>query len=573
MFLVACTELTGPKEDAGETIAQGMGQVHIRLNQLNARTVIPGLEGLHFTLVFTQGTASKTENLASGLMTLTVALESGTWDLEVKGYSDSNILTVRGKSTITITAGISSNVTVYLTPDFSEGGLGTLSSIVSFPETVSQAFLSLYSLDAQETYRETTISRNAVKTLDNLPSGSYQAFIDLYDGTKNKAAVWTGVVHIYDGSTTLLKQNFEAANFAACPPELGKGETTLAAKLEAALASESGSYTIVLDATEAAFAPKDLKVTGNKNITLILRGSGETVHLNGNGSLFTLGAASDSSLTLVIQDITLEGKSNNTAPVVQVNSGGTLEVKAGSSLTSNTSSGNGGGVSVASGGTLTMSGGEIRDNKASASNAHGGGVYVAGGAIFTMTGGEISGNSTPNSTSDGDKGGGGVYVASGGAFTMSGGVVSLNSSGFDGGGVLVNGGTFTMSDGVVSLNSSTFGGGVYVINGGTFIMSDGVVSLNSSKTGGGGVIVNGGAFTMSGGVVSFNSSTSGGGVGIYGNGIFTMKGGVIYGSDAEAGKANTAQSGAAIYKYSGKVDPSDLVTGTVREETIDMRTS
>ncbi|MDR1029422.1 MAG: hypothetical protein LBL76_00960, partial [Treponema sp.] len=231
MFLAACTEFTGPEEDTGKTIAPGMGQAYIRLDPLNARTAIPSIEGLYFTLDFTAtGKTTVNTDLKSGL-TLTVALESGDWTLEVKGYSghtETSIgsLVVRGESTITITAGISSNVTVYLTPDFSSGGTGTLSYNVNFPK--SRAFLSLHPLSAQGTGQEIDISESAEGSLTDLPPGTYQAFIDLYDSTTNTAVVWTGVVHIYDGVTTSLTPSFITDNFAACPPELGKGENTLA---------------------------------------------------------------------------------------------------------------------------------------------------------------------------------------------------------------------------------------------------------------------------------------------------------------------------------------------------------
>jgi hypothetical protein len=186
---------------------------------------LPGLEALDFTLVFTQGAATESATLKDGLTTLTVALKSGDWELTVEGYSSAKRLTVEGTTIVHVTAGISSNVVVDLKPVFTEGGTGTLSYIVDFP-TVSQAFLSLYSLNAQETYRETAISPNVTGTLEDLPAGTYQALIDLYDGTKNEAAIWTGVVHIYNGSTTTLDQTFDTPNFAACPPEVGKGETT-----------------------------------------------------------------------------------------------------------------------------------------------------------------------------------------------------------------------------------------------------------------------------------------------------------------------------------------------------------
>jgi hypothetical protein len=523
MFLAACTELTGPEEDAfsGKTIAPGVGQAHIRLDKLNARTAIPGLDGLHFTLDFTAtGKTSVNETLNKGLMTLTVALESGTWGLEVKGYSASNILTVRGESTITITAGISSNVVVYLTPDFSEGGTGTLKYSVSFPGTViSQAFLSLYRLDVPGTgleidILESTEETTVAETIE-LPAGSYQALIDLYDSTKNKAAVWAGVVHIYDGSTTSLEQTFTVDNFAS-PQVVATSKKNLADKLDVVLGYPTGSYTIALD--ETSIVPKTLKVEGDKALTITITGNGQTVSLDEDkiGSLLTLSADPGSSLTLILEDITLQGKEGNNAPVVQVNSGGTLELKADSVLTGNTSSGNGSGVVVAGGGTLNMSGGTISKNTASGSSAHGGGVYVASGGIFTMSDGEISGNSTPNSGSSGNHGGGGVYVEGGGTFIMTGGVVSGNTSGWDGGGVLVHGGKFEMSGGEISVNSAINGGGVYV----------------------------------------YGSS-----------GTFTMSGGVIYGEEAGEDKANTAQSCAVLFKYNGGYSALASTSSTIDKRT------
>jgi hypothetical protein len=281
---------------------------------------------------------------------------------------------------------------VYLTPDFSSLGVGTLSYSVSFPDTVSQAVLALYPLDAPGTKetpgtsREIAILGNATGTITDLPAGSYQALIDLYDGTNNQAAVWAGVVHIYGDATTSLVQTFIAAYFAACPEVVGKGETTLAAKLDAALASPAGSYTVVVDGTEtdlASFTPKTLSVTDNKVIAITIWGGGQTVQVNAIGTpLFTLYAG----LTLTIQDLTLQGRSGNNVPVVRVESQGTLEMKAGSLITGNVSFAYGSGVYV-NGGTFTMSGGAVSGNSVS---AYGGGVYNCGS--FTMNGGVIYGS-------------------------------------------------------------------------------------------------------------------------------------------------------------------------------------
>jgi hypothetical protein len=324
------------------------------------------------------------------------------------------------------------------------------------------------------TTHEIVLSSGVTGTIIDLPEGSYRAVIDLYDGTGNKAAVRTEAVHIYGGLATPLIRTFDDSAFADCPPEIGADLLSLSAKLDAALASDTGSYTIVLDGTETdvvgngEFTSKTLNVTGNKNIHIIIRGNGKEVRVNATGtSLFTLAPDTGSSLTLELRDLRLRGRTGNSVPVVRVNARGTLLMKAGSLITGNSSSSAGGGVYVnGSGASFTMSGGAISGNTAS---GFGGGVYVFGGT-FTMSGGAVSGNTA-------SYGGGGVYVIdSGASFTMSGGAVSSNTAYSYGGGVYVNTGTFTMSGGAVNSNilSGTNSYGEEVVVGstsGTFKMS------------------------------------------------------------------------------------------------------
>ena len=84
----------------------------------------------------------------------------------------------------------------------------------------------------------------------------------------------------------------------------------------------------------------------------------------------------------------------------------------GGSITGNTATGMGGGV-YSAGGTITMTGGNIEQNRAS----QGGGMYESGGSsvFFTMSGGSITGNTATGK-------GGGVYVSKGGNFKISGSV-------------------------------------------------------------------------------------------------------------------------------------------------------
>jgi hypothetical protein len=283
-------------------------------------------------------------------------------------------------------------------------------------------------------------------------------------------------------------------------------------------AVEGGVYTVTLSGDESV-ASGTLSYSGKTVSITLLGGAAErTVSLGSNGPLFTVG----SGVTLRLgNNITLRGRTDNSYALVQVSSGGTLEMNSGSKISGNA-------------------------NYSFSYPYHfGGGVYVDGGT-FTMNGGEISGNAAS---------GGGVYVDSG-TFTMNGGEISGNT----GCGVYVDGGTFTMSSGEISGNTASSGGGVYV-GGGTFTMSGGEISGNTASGSyvyGGGVYVDSGTFTMSGGEISGNTVSGsyayGGGVYVS-RGTFTKQsGGVIYGSNTSISLQNTASGnsyGHAVYVSGG----------------------
>ncbi|MDR1230665.1 MAG: autotransporter adhesin family protein [Spirochaetaceae bacterium] len=258
-------------------------------------------------------------------------------------------------------------------------------------------------------------------------------------------------------------------------------------------AVEDGTYAVTVSGDETV-APKTLSYSAKTvNITLWGGMAERTVSLGSSGALFTVG----NGVTLRLgNNITLQGRNGNSSALVQVNSGGTLEMDSGSKVCNNTLTG---------------------------LSAHGGGVYVNGGK-FTMNGGKISGNSAIAI-------GGGVYVR-GGKFTMNGGTISSNTvSGYTigyGGGVDVLDGTFTMNNGEISGNSAINGGGVCARGkegGATFTMNDGIISGNTASIGGG-VYVFGGTFTK-------------------------QSGGIIYGSNANGILKNAANKGHAVYVDSG----------------------
>jgi hypothetical protein len=245
-------------------------------------------------------------------------------------------------------------------------------------------------------------------------------------------------------------------------------------------ARDNAAYTVLLGADESlsAITLDSASLNSKTGVTVTLKGKSteRTLRLSGSGALFTV----DSGITLILEEnITLRGVFNNSDSLVRVNNNGVFTMKAGSKITGNSISGNGGGVYVYYG-TFTMDGGEISGNSAS---QEGGGVYVRYGT-FTMNDGKISGNS-----------GSGVHV-SGGTFTMNDGEISGNS----GSGVYVSYGTFTMYAGEISGNS---GSGVHVSNGSSasFTMDGGEISGNSSSYNGGGVYVYSGTFTKTAGLI------------------------------------------------------------------------
>jgi hypothetical protein len=586
LTLAACTDLAGPGTGSGETIPPGMGLVRIRLGLggpaqsiQSVRTAHPDISAYdHFDLEFTapgKEPVSETLGSTSG----SVLLEPAVWNLKVEGYVNLTDSTpaISGNVSVPITAGMESSFDVYLTPDFSSGGTGTLDYSIDIPNEVTRAFLSLYPIDdTPGLSQEIDISASAGGTatavsyplpFPSLPVGSYRVVIDLYNSTANTAAVWTGAVHIYESLATPLTHSFTATDFADCPPPptIFPVENTLAAKLDAALDSPAGSYTIVLDGTETdltSFTPKDLSVaTGNKIISITIRGNGETVRVANTGTpLFTLSAFSG-SLSLTIQDLTLQGPSGNTSSLVRVNNMGTLLMKAGSLITDNSGSGvivdsgtftmsggavsgNIGGVAVSSNGIFTMNGGAVSGNSSSADGSESG-VGVSGSGTFTMNGGAVSGNTV-------DDRGGGVYMG-GGTFTMNGGAVSGNTAGYGGGGVYMAGGTFTMNGGAVNGNT---GGGVSVGTG-TFTMNEGMVSDNT----GSGVSISNGTFTMSKGMVSGNTAISGGGVYVGSNGTFIMSGGAVNGNTASSFGGGVAVSSNGTFSMSGGAVNGNLLSG------------
>ena len=236
---------------------------------------------------------------------------------------------------------------------------------------------------------------------------------------------------------------------------------------------------------------------------------------------------------------------------IYVDSTGKLVITGGSIKSNNATKttdgiGKGGGVYVYGAGStevrLDMSGGSIEGNKAGENSGNyegsGGGVYI-NGSTFTMTGGEIKENKA--------KYGGGVYISESSVTMKSGSIEGNEVINGNGGGVYAggNGTSFTMTGGKitqckaeVTSPSSTDGrgGGIYgaYVYGNLSITIKGTAEISYNEStcqgaGSGGGICTGtnNSLTVLENAEIKNNRAKGFGGGVYSNGTFIFAGGTI----------------------------------------------
>ena len=377
---------------------------------------------------------------------------------------------------------------------------------------------------------------------------------------------------------------------------------------------------------DEAISAQLLNFPGPIEITLESRAGVNTVlSLDGTGSMFTVG----SGVTLILENVTLQGTVGNNNALVVVGNGSSLVMNDGSLITGNINpsdllANRGGGVRVNPGGVFVLDGGEISDNIAhegggvfnqgsfvmydgvirnnivQGTNAAGGGVSNRGTGTFTMRDGEISGNTALWGggvaswhggnfvmeggiiyNNDGSTGGGGAFAGGGGTFTMQDGYIrgnrSVGTGTSNGGGVAVSGGApgamdwgiFIMHGGKISGNTARqAGGGVSNWTNGRFQMRGGIIYRNTANFSGGGVISFGaGWFSMTGGEISANTAPEGGGLNNQGGALFVMNGGTIHGVDAGslANTASVSGGGATFINLPGAAG-SRVTSGMLNED-------
>jgi hypothetical protein len=289
------------------------------------------------------------------------------------------------------------------------------------------ANLTLYAQWTDPTVQQYTVTYHA-----NGASGSPPAAQTVNDGTGitlpgegsltnsgktfngwNTAANGSGTAYAEGADFTVNANTTFYAQWVSAP--VVPPGATLAEQLAyiAGRADDGTEYDIVVEEDEV-IEPQLVSTRGRNVVVTIHSPSADNIHtisLNVYGTagpLFNV----NGSITLKLQNITLRGRSSNTAAVINVTSQSNLVMDQGTTITGNENTvavdngTEGGGVYVEEG-TFTMLGGVIFNNT---TIDCGGGVYVKPKGTFNMHGGEISGNSAP-STEYGLRGvGGGIYL-------------------------------------------------------------------------------------------------------------------------------------------------------------------
>lgn len=326
--------------------------------------------------------------------------------------------------------------------------------------------------------------------------------------------------------------------------------------------SDSALYQMIQEADMGVRKPLEITLppgseTIQEPVELIReKNSPAEIIINGDGRILKTGDFPDEPLitigadvTLILQDITLEGSAGRSAPLVRVESGGTFILDSGTILTGNENNTgySAAGVVVSNGGRLEMKGtAEISGNTLSttlpSTDHSGAAVYIDAGAEFIQVAGSIKSNNIhlyfdedKNPYAQGGKLGS-VYVAPEGSFTMKGGsimknqvkIISLSSndqvvvfpsvpkiSGTTG--VFVDGGEFILQAGSITENTGdVLNGGVFVENG-IFKMMGGEITKNTHSFDyySGGLFINSGTVFLYKGNISNNTSLKSDGEDIY----------------------------------------------------------
>ena len=337
-------------------------------------------------------------------------------------------------------------------------------------------------------------------------------------------------------------------------------------------------------------------------------GDGGAIYLcgkkNDTGEDYT---ASNASYCTIFDGNFTKNKSDGAGGAVCADGYSILYVKGGT-FENNAAATTGGGINVYSS-CLRMSDGKISGNTAVSTNGStgfGGGLNLTAGSVADITGGTIENNQSNS--------GGGIYANGKSSFTASNLKITGNTAATNGGGICIPGtkdyeynvslenvliqgnksesgcgagiyaarawkeetstGVLTLKNCQIKENYGTVaGGGIYLDKGVTATMDGGEISGNhvinpTSQTNGGGIAV-GGTFTLNSGKISDNikDGSWNGGAAASVSGTFTMNGGEVSGNidtcTAENAENRTI-GGGAFYVLGGTLN---INGGTITNNT------
>ena len=320
-----------------------------------------------------------------------------------------------------------------------EGGDGTITIAFSDNSGLSVRSAEFTPFNAAGgTYEIRLIGPGGVELIETVPMGvsAITVRIEVIPGD------WTVSVHSIDNNGDLA-----GIGFAEAPVTVIAGQSSEPVQISMNTAFEASTFNELEQAINSAtgFSHAYILISGNIEIgsrldvtgDITLISDGETAISRGvdfehqlfeaNGGVLILGRSGMSG-SIIIDG----GGRHATFPLINVSSGGHMEMHNGVTLRGNDSISAGGGVSVGSNATFTMHGGMISgNNTGDPYPGDGGGVFIGTNATFTMHDGTISGNTVRNGN------GGGVYVSNGGHFVMYGGTISGNTANGNGNAVYV----------------------------------------------------------------------------------------------------------------------------------------
>ena len=229
LFVLCAVLFTGCINPANISYTErqdGMGTVHVRIGNDTARTLLPtqleNFSGLYYILTFTRiGFDTKTETLGvlNNTTTVSVDLELGPWNMDVRGYvgnpgtePDINKALVFFKDDIdVITNGLTMDVKLELnSSNMTQDGSGTLSIEITLPAG-AEGRLEVYMVSGIIQDNDPVLEANLAAgkyeyDLEQLPSGFYNIYISV---ERNElGAYWRELAHIYDGAITFAKREF-----------------------------------------------------------------------------------------------------------------------------------------------------------------------------------------------------------------------------------------------------------------------------------------------------------------------------------------------------------------------------